>query len=99
MPAGRQNEAIIAPLHAKRIPCAELFSALKGQFYVHIAINFILLEPDLFALLRIHGDALQRNEDKVSPLIVRAIFTETKVIDKRVKKLSRANNEDENKLR
>ena len=52
---------------------------------------------DLFALLRVHGEALlglQRGEEEASDLIVRAIFTATKVIDKRVKKRRQAAGED-----
>jgi DNA-binding response OmpR family regulator len=50
-------------------------------------------DADLFALLKVHGEALlalQRGEEKANDMIVRAIFTATKVIDRRVKERRQA---------
>ena len=50
-------------------------------------------EADLFALLRVHGSALLallRGEDKAADLVVRAVFTATKIIDARVSKRKKA---------
>ena len=46
-------------------------------------------EADLFALLRIHGEALLallRGEDEAAELVVRSVFTATKIIEKRTAK-------------
>jgi len=46
-------------------------------------------EADLFALLGVHGDALLallRGGEEAADLVVRAVFTATKVLDKRVRK-------------
>ena len=46
-------------------------------------------EANLFALLRVHGDAflaLLRGEENAADLVVRAVFTATEILDKRAQK-------------